>query len=102
MENAVRSQLAARSKAHPAPSHPAQFPDFTIASKKSETPVFPQVPQPQPAAFQPQQRLAANPFDNFAQYQQNAVQESSMFPNNQQFQYEQQPGATDLSKSLMV
>ena len=99
MEKAVRAQLTARSNAPRRPAALPQFPDFTIASKKSATPSFPQVPQPQPAAFEQQQQQQA--FDpNFAQLQQNAMQQSSMFPYNQQFQYEQQPGTNDLSKLI--
>jgi len=47
---------------------------------------------------QQQQLQQPQPAMNFEQMTQNLAQQSSMFPNAEQFQYEQQPGPNSLSK----
>jgi len=99
MESAVRAQVAAtRSKTPQAPAPRPQIPDFTIASKKATLPSFPAAPESAPAAYQ----QPSNPYENnFAQMQQNAMQQASLFPNNnQQFNYEQQPGPNNMRSKM--
>jgi len=74
-----------------------QIPSFNVAEKKSQVSpstnaFFQQQQQQQQQLQQPQ------PAMNFEQMTQNLAQQSSMFPNAEQFQYEQQPGPNSLSK----
>ena len=93
-QQAVKAHAAAARFQAPRP----HIPSFNVAEKKSQLP--PQIPPSTNAFFQ--QQPQPQPAMNFAQMTQNLAQQSSMFPNAEQFQYEQQPGPNSLSKSYFT